>query len=108
MELEFLKEECCSICGSQTISMRKERKHCNGHYNEYREYGCKKLLHHCPNFLGKIQVLSACERSEEFLQKKSQKQIRLNKVLSYLKEDLGMSNDEIVSTINDLKDWAKR
>ena len=102
MNLEFLKEERCSICGSPTISIIKERRHCNGHYNEYRKYECGRDLHHSPNFLGKIEELYECQQSQEFLLKKAKEKSRTARVISYMRKTMRLNDEEMRVIIGNL------
>lgn len=52
MQLDHLPCTKCPDCGAAVIAERKERRHCNGHYNETQEFECGKIIKWSPNYMG--------------------------------------------------------
>ncbi len=50
MEIKHIEEKVCAICKAEIISENIAGQHCNGEWNEYREFACGSILHYSPNF----------------------------------------------------------
>jgi len=50
LDLDYIDEDICSVCGAEIQAARKDRRHSSGEWNEYVEYRCGRILHYSPNF----------------------------------------------------------
>ena len=83
MQLQEIKEETCSVCGSRAYRERQEHRHCNGHWNEYRTFECGRSLHFSPNFM-KVLVDSECPKHPETVAEKDRHKQASDKLRNYV------------------------
>ncbi len=73
MELKYIKEKICSVCGAITESESKKHQHSNSRWNEERTFTCGRTIHYYPNFSEKdaasIAILSPCSNSKEIIER---------------------------------------
>lgn len=61
--LQHIPEERCPDCKSETRSRSQNNQHCNGHWNERREYFCGAIYTFSPNFMA-VEHTTLCPRTE--------------------------------------------
>lgn len=60
--LKKIKELKCAECGAEMVAEKKEHKHTNGHWNEYRKFRCGRSLHFSPNFMT-VEIEQECHKN---------------------------------------------
>ena len=83
LQLDKIKFKTCPECGAGAVSSRQEKKHVNGHWNEYRKFECGLNLHFSPNFM-RIEVEEPCKNSKEFIDKALRKNQAKEKIINYI------------------------
>lgn len=65
LTLAWVKTSECPFCGDHRISKEvSESQHCNGAWNQSREFTCGYKVAWSPNF-SRLEVKQGCRRSEE-------------------------------------------
>lgn len=83
--LNMIHETSCPICSSPITEERREHRHCNGYYNEYRKFECGCVLHFSPNYMKVIED-KICPNEEEEKIKRKKRQIATEKLKKYIEK----------------------
>lgn len=80
MNLDFIKETACPICGCNVViseevefdkKTQKYTQHCNGGKWERRTFACGQRLSYCPNFSKtEFDKASPCANDQQYQEKK--------------------------------------
>lgn len=83
--LEKITDLTCPDCNAKMTSERREQKHCNGYWNEYRSFDCGKILYFSPNFMS-IKEYAKCANTKEAKKERHDLKVAKEKISKYLIE----------------------
>ena len=65
MNLKYIMQEQCSVCGAVTVAESIEGRHTNGQDREVRAFACNAKIEWCPNG-SRLVVRQKCPNSKEY------------------------------------------
>ncbi|WP_291566864.1 MULTISPECIES: hypothetical protein [unclassified Clostridium] len=94
MDLEYIKENKCPMCGCNVIieervqAARNEmgyRTHAHGGRWESRKFACGQELNYCPNF-SKVEIsqYNICQKNEEYIIKQQKREQALKEIKKFI------------------------
>lgn len=96
--LPHIMESVCPECQATVRAEARFGLHCNGHWNEYREFKCGRKIEYCPNFQHEAaRVVSSCTYSEAFRKQQTARQALLKGIIT-----------KIINAKHVGLDWAER
>ncbi len=63
-KLNHLVDETCDGCGSETVAIEKNGRHCNGEWFETRRFSCGARIKFVPNY-SRVEVDTPCPNTEK-------------------------------------------
>lgn len=94
MNLKYLKEMSCPICGDSVIAKeeiemdqfnKKVRQHCNGQIWEKRTFGCGQSIKWIPNFSkSELDEYSQCTNNDKYKLKVKNREVAVSLVKAYI------------------------
>ena len=100
--IEHIKETACPHCGAKVKSESRQDQHCNGHWNEYREFSCGFKLHFIPNFM-EVFPKTECKNSEEVINRVKVDKKFLKELVTSIEENKDISEDLKANLVDTLK-----
>ena len=85
MELQHLKYEKCTICGSRVIVERKISQHCNGEWFEKQGFECGLEIEYSPNFKSE-RIYKQCPKHPDNIAKIERRKDAKLRIVKYIKQ----------------------
>lgn len=82
--LTEVKETVCPVCGAGVVAEKKFNQHCNGHFNERREFSCGCVLCFSPNFMKVLREVECPSHPTMVAEREANASARI-KLLKFLK-----------------------
>jgi len=81
--IKRIKALTCPTCKAEISGERRDQRHTNGYWNEYRAFTCGCALRFSPNFM-KVEVANVCPSHPKEKEKREKRKVAAIKLEKYI------------------------